>query len=583
MNISKRIFLAYSIEAIANNICNICERYGVTLTKLKQEAYILQEIIEGRFKVLLLEYSFLESNNKLIQQIRQHKDLEDLFIVIYAPSELPQGTWTITAGSNVLLQAPFSENKLLAIFKRAFSLPKQILFLTPNSKQDFVIALQKMGYDVSLSENAKDVISDSSPQIPDYIIAEYFLSGMTGLEFYQQIKKNERLKDVPCMLAYNGRNVNDIETIIKSNVENIIISPYSSATNLKKIQDLIPLSPKGKKLRALVVDDSPIIRSLIVTMFNELDYHVETAENGFEGYKAVENFNPDIITSDYDMPILDGWRFCTEVRDNQKYKDIPIIMITTRANDLDLKKGALLGVSAYLTKPFSKDQLKVAVETAIKNARLKKEQETIAKFMASDTLKSINNMVDGSYLKKGEDKFITILFTDICAFSLKCEKYSANKIVLLLNTYFDLMVDILAEHGAIIDKFIGDAIVARFDSGIPEIDARNAVYAAWRMLEKLIEFNKESFEEIQIRIGVNSGNVILGNLGSERHRLEYAMIGDNVNIGQRLESNAPDRGCMISESTYFLVKEKVVVGEKQEIKVKGKSELISAYILEGIK
>jgi adenylate cyclase len=145
------------------------------------------------------------------------------------------------------------------------------------------------------------------------------------------------------------------------------------------------------------------------------------------------------------------------------------------------------------------------------------------------------------------------------------------------------MVDILFEHGAIIDKFIGDAIVARFDSGNTAIDARNAVYAAWRMHEKLIEFNKESFEEIQIRIGINSGRVILGNLGSERHRLEYAMIGDNVNIGQRLESSAPDRKCMISEATYSLIKEKVLVGERQEIKVKGKSELVSAYILEGIK
>ena len=584
MTITERIFLAYSIESIANNICNICQSYGVTLTKLKQEPYILQEIIEGSFKVLFIEYGFLESiNNKLIQQIRQHKDLEDLFIVVYAPSQLPKEKISITAGSNVLLQAPFSEDKFLTIFKRAFALPKQILFITPNPKQELVIALEKMGYDVSLAENAENVLTEISPQSPDYIIAEYFLSGISGLEFFQRKKDNERLQNIPCMLAYNDRNVNDIEAIIKANVNDIILSPYSSATNLKKIQDLIPLTPKGKRLRALVVDDSPIVRRLIVAMFNELDYHVETAENGFEGYKAVESFKPDIITSDYDMPVLDGFQFCSEVRDHEKYKDIPIIMITTRANDLDLKKGALLGVSAYLTKPFSKEQLKIAVETAMNNARLKKEQETIAKFMASDTLKSINNMVDGSYAKKGEDKFITVLFSDICAFSLKCEKYSASKIVLLLNMYFDLMVDILAEHGAIIDKYIGDAIVARFDSGIPEVDARNAVYASWRILEKLIEFNKESFEEIQIRIGVNTGNVILGNLGSERHRLEYAMIGDNVNIGQRLESSAPIGGCMISESTYSLVKEKVIVGERQEIKVKGKGELVSAYILEGIK
>ena len=87
-----------------------------------------------------------------------------------------------------------------------------------------------------------------------------------------------------------------------------------------------------------MVDDSPTIRDLIASMFKELDYQVETAENGFEGYKAVQRIKPDIITSDYDMPVLNGWEFCTEVRDHDDYKDIPIIMITTRATEMDLKK-----------------------------------------------------------------------------------------------------------------------------------------------------------------------------------------------------------------------------------------------------
>ena len=145
-------------------------------------------------------------------------------------------------------------------------------------------------------------------------------------------------------------------------------------------------------MKALVVDDSPTIRELISSMFKELDYHVETAENGFEGYKAVERLRPDIITSDYDMPVLNGWEFCTEIRDHESYKDIPIIMITTRATELDQKKGEILGVSAYLTKPFQKNDLKASVDIAINNAKIKKEQETIAKFVAADTIRAVNNL-----------------------------------------------------------------------------------------------------------------------------------------------------------------------------------------------
>ena len=82
------------------------------------------------------------------------------------------------------------------------------------------------------------------------------------------------------------------------------------------------------------------------------------------------------------------------------------------------------------------------------------------------------------------------------------------------------MVGILFDYDAIVDKFIGDAIVARFDSGDRKVDdARNAVFAAWHMNEKLKEFNLDSFEEVQSQVGI-AGNVILGNLGCERHRLE---------------------------------------------------------------
>lgn len=583
VNIPNRIFIASSIEAVSNIISSLCSENGIAVTKLKQEQHILRELIDGKFKVLFVEYGFLEDRNpELIQKIRECKLLEDLFVVVFAPVSLKDKTG-ITSGCNVIFQPPFTQVEILKIFKRAFALPKEIFFVTPNPEQDFVLVLQKMGYRISTKSSAVEFFKDAEINPPDYVIFEYALSDMSGIDLYQKSTQLESLRDIPFMIAYSGRDAGDIEAIIKSGIPEIILSPYASPKNIKKIQDLLPLTQIGRRLRALVVDDSPTIRSLIVSMFNELDYHVDTASNGFEGYKAVEMFSPDIITSDYDMPILNGWQFCSEVRDHEKYKDIPIIMISTRSTELDLKKGELLGVSSYLTKPFSKDQLSIAIESAILSAKQKKEKETIAKFITSDALKKIGVVAGGNDDENGEDKFITILFSDICEFSKKCEKYSARKIVLLLNSYFDLMVETLYEHNAIVDKFIGDAIVARFDSGDPETDARNAVSAAWRMQERLDAFNSVSFEEIQIRIGINSGSVILGNLGSHRHRLEYAMVGDHVNISQRLESIAPIARCLISESTYELTKDYIMVGDRQELSVKGKADIVAAYLLEGIK
>ena len=579
-----RAMVAYANKALANELSTHCMRYGVGLTMCHDNASLAESLVKGKFNVLFIEYEVMNGEQSgLISELQSQRALESLFIVVYGQEEISQERARAFMGANAMLNGVFSDDKLAKLVKRAFALPKQIWLLTSRPKKEWVLALQQIGYDVVVSDSLQVSAEVKQHLTPDLIVCDHKFDGSNAIEVHQQLADTDCYQSSPFMVTFNGRDVNEIEKLIKSNVGDILLSPYASPQNLKKIQDICPLAPKGRRLRALVVDDSPTIRSLIVAKFKELDYQVETASNGFEGYKAVQRFKPDIITSDYDMPVLNGWQFCSEVRAHDAYKDIPIIMITTRATDLDLKKGELLGVSAYLTKPFTRQELKKSIDKAVLAAKAKKEQEIIAKFVAADTLKAVNHMLDsGQGFENGEEKFITVLFSDICGFSSKCERYSARKIIKLLNSYFDLMVEILTEHGAIIDKFIGDAIVARFDSGNQELDAQNAVMAAWRMQEKLLQFNLDSFEEIQIRVGVNSGDVILGNLGSTRHRLEYAMVGDNVNIGQRLESAAPNTKCMISQATYLLAKDKVLVGDKCEIKVKGKTEPVVAYVIEGL-
>lgn len=579
-----RAMVAYASAELADDLIEHGKRQDVILSLCHDASVLIESLAKGKFTVLFLECDVLKGEYiSLISALQGHRALENLFIVVYGRDEISQDKARAFMGANAMLFGGFSDDKLAKIFKRAFALPKQIWLLTSHPKKELVSALQQTGYAVIVTSTFDQSLEALKFLSPDLIICDHKLDASNAVEVHSQVSESENLKGLPFMVTFNGRDVNEIEKLIKSQVGDILLSPFVSPQNLKKIQDICPLSPKGRRLRALVVDDSPTIRSLIVAKFKELDYQVETAVNGFEGYKAVQRFKPDIITSDYDMPVLNGWQFCSEVREHEVYKDIPIIMITTRATSLDLKKGELLGVSAYLTKPFTRLELKNSIDTAVLAAKAKKEQEIIAKFVAADTLKAVNNMLDaGQSYENGEEKFISILFSDICGFSSKCERYSARKIIKLLNSYFDLMVDILTEHGAIIDKFIGDAIVARFDSGNQALDAQNAVTAAWRMQEKLLQYNLDSFEEIQIRVGVNSGEVILGNLGSTRHRLEYAMVGDNVNIGQRLESAAPNGKCMISRATYLLVQDKVLVGEEAQIKVKGKAEPVIAYVIEGL-
>ena len=185
----------------------------------------------------------------------------------------------------------------------------------------------------------------------------------------------------------------------------------------------------------------------------------------------------------------------------------------------------------------------------IADARKKKEHQEISKYVARDVLKNVSEVIEGIKGKEPEEKFITVLFSDICSFTPKCERLGPREIVKLLNSYFDMMIKILQKNNAIVDKLIGDAIVARFDSGNMEEDALDAAKSACDMLTSLMEFNKSNSEKIEIRIGINSGNVILGNIGCDSFRLDYTMIGDNVNKGQRLESMIPVMGCLLSKAT----------------------------------
>jgi len=175
----------------------------------------------------------------------------------------------------------------------------------------------------------------------------------------------------------------------------------------------------------------------------------------------------------------------------------------------------------------------------------------------------------------------SILFADICGFTAMSEKLPPEKIVALLNEYFTAMTKIIFENEGTLDKFVGDAIMAVF--GVPIFtphSSLNAVAAGLGMIRKLEELQKKWESEgkapFKIRIGINTGEVVAGNIGSPE-RMDFTVIGDSVNLASRIESNASPMTLSISESTYVKVKDNVVAKEKEPILVKGKTDPVKTY------
>jgi adenylate cyclase len=213
-----------------------------------------------------------------------------------------------------------------------------------------------------------------------------------------------------------------------------------------------------------------------------------------------------------------------------------------------------------------------------------KLRTTFGKYMTASVMEHLMN---GKVSLGGETLQVTILFTDIRSFTSISEKMDAQALVGLLNEYFTDMVGIVMAEEGVVDKYIGDAIMAVFGAPVPKPnDAVNAVRAAVKMRHALRKLNERLAERglapLRTGIGIHTGEVVAGNIGSEA-RMEYTVIGDAVNLASRLESNTKELAVsiLISEDTYQLVKHKVVARQVREITVKGRAKPVMTYEVTG--
>ena len=214
-----------------------------------------------------------------------------------------------------------------------------------------------------------------------------------------------------------------------------------------------------------------------------------------------------------------------------------------------------------------------------------KLRTTFGKYMTESVLQ---HLLSGKIQLGGETLKVTILFSDIRSFTSISERMDAHALVGLLNEYFTEMVSAVMKNNGVVDKYIGDAIMAVFGAPVPTPqDAQNAVRAAVDMRDALERLNKRLAErgapEIRTGIGIHTGEVVAGNIGSEQ-RMEYTVIGDAVNLASRLESSTKELGVgiVMSETTWELTRDVVKSRAVREITVKGREQPVMTYEVQGL-
>lgn len=231
-------------------------------------------------------------------------------------------------------------------------------------------------------------------------------------------------------------------------------------------------------------------------------------------------------------------------------------------------------------------QTAIAVENVRAHERLAREEVARAnygRFLPEYVVKQLLENPD-SFKLGGVTQTITVLFADIRGFTRISEHAAPEKIVSLLNRYFSAMTDIIFAHGGTLDKYLGDGLMALF--GAPAVtakDAQNAINAAVAMQRRMLSINdelrEEGFPEIGVGIGLHTGEVIVGYIGSER-RSEYTAIGDVVNTSSRLESNAKGGQILVSEVTAKAAKSRYQLTPRDPISVKNREQQVPLFEVE---
>jgi adenylate cyclase len=234
-------------------------------------------------------------------------------------------------------------------------------------------------------------------------------------------------------------------------------------------------------------------------------------------------------------------------------------------------------------------QAAVAIRNSMLARKIEQEAKTRAQFQRLLSPNLVEQVVAGNLQleKGGALTEVTLLFSDIRGFTAMSERRAPPEIVRMLNEYFELMVDLIFKHEGTLDKFVGDEIIALFGApvALPSAEIK-AVECALDMLTVLAEFNRvraaEGQEEIKIGIGINTGTVVTGAIGSSR-ALQYTAIGDAVNTASRLCSVAKANEVLISEGTYSRVKPLVNATALQPVRVKGKTDELRVWNVTGIR
>jgi len=331
----------------------------------------------------------------------------------------------------------------------------------------------------------------------------------------------------------------------------------------------------------LVVDDNRLNRLKLARGLEQQGYAVNTAENGREALEMLRSTSFELLLLDIMMPEMDGFQVLEEMKSDPGLRDIPVIVISALEEMDSVVKCIEMGAEDHMPKPFDPTLLNARIGASLEKKRLRDEvveqlnfiRDIFGKYVPESVAKQI---VAGKGVLEPTQTTATILYTDIESFTSIAESLPPKQVVQMLNEYFPAVIEPITRHGGVVNQFQGDAMLVTFN--IPIQDSQHADHAVNAALEiqKLLKGRTFAGIPLRTRIGINTGEVIAGNVGTG-DRMNYTVHGDAVNLAARLEQLNKQHGTLvlISESTVALLNGEHPIEPLGEVEIRGKTQSLS--------
>lgn len=352
--------------------------------------------------------------------------------------------------------------------------------------------------------------------------------------------------------------------------------------------------------RVLIVDDDPFNLDLLEQELTEQEYIIERANDGQEGLEKVESFLPDVILLDYMMPKMNGIEVVKRLKQDQRFKGIPVVLLTAKGSQKDKVEGLDAGADDYVAKPFDALELLARVRSMIRIKQMHDALEEWNQTLAHRVRTQVEEIQRMSRLKryfspqvaetilggdegmlfKGHRREITAVFLDLRGFTAFSDSVEPEEVMDLIRTYHAEMGQLIFKFGGTLNHFAGDGLMVFFNDPIPSPDhTKKAVWMALEMRVKMRDIRARWLKrgyDLDLGIGLAIGYATLGTIGFEG-RMDYGALGNVINLASRLSDAARGGQILTNQKTLGQIEEFVEAEQLDELSLKGFVRPVATY------